>query len=419
MKFSTFLLSLLASGFVVASPIYQRTIHATKYMSKATGNSVGAVYFITNEPAENFVVSADIAQDGTLTLRQAVSTGGNGSHGVTDPPDGPDPLFSQGAIKSSRDLDIIATVNAGSNTVTLYAIDTADPAQIQVLGQPMFSGGDFPMSVAINVPGNQLCVLNGGAKNGVGCFSIDKQRGLIPQLNNARSLGLNQTTPPQGPAGTTSELIFSEDHKKLIASVKGTPPQPGFFAVWDVSADGSLSSNFTSLPPNTGGLLPFSMTVIRGQNALLATDAGVGFDIVDLADFSQSNRSSVVPIEGQGATCWSAHSEKTGNFYLTDIKTSIVTEVHIDKNLKGSIVKQYAQGNGSGTIDNAIATLPNDDFMYVLSANVTSIDVLSLNAPGQAKHIQRLDLAGPSKSAGLTLTGANLQGMTAYVKKNN
>jgi hypothetical protein len=91
--------------------------------------------------------------------------------------------------------------------------------------------------------------------------------------------------------------------------------------------------------PDQGGGLPFSMTIIEGQNALLATDPAVGFEIVDLANFSSNNRSSVVPIPGQGATCWSSHSPKTGNFYLTDIQTSFVTEVHVDNNLNATIIK--------------------------------------------------------------------------------
>jgi len=171
------------------------------------------------------------------------------------------------------------------------------------------------------------------------CFSINTKKGLTALGNTVRSLGLNQTTPPTGPAGTTSHIVFNQDDTQLIASVKGTPPTPGFFAIWDIAADGSLSQNFKAVAPDQGGLLPFSMTVIDGQNALLATDAGVGFDIMDLDDFSSTNRSSVVPIEGQGATCWSSHSQETGNFYLTDIKTGIVTEVNVDQNLKGTIVK--------------------------------------------------------------------------------
>jgi hypothetical protein len=76
--------------------------------------------------------------------------------------------------------------------------------------------------------------------------------------------------------------------------------------------------------------------------------------------------------------------------------------------------------------------------MYVLAAGTTSIDVLALNAPGQAKNIQNLDFSGPASAVGLiismypcfvfaadhTLTGLthyagsdNVQGMTSFIKK--
>ena len=102
-----------------------------------------------------------------------------------------------------------------------------------------------------------------------------------------------------------------------MASVKGVPPTPGFVASWDVdSKTGALSDKFTASTPAQGGLLPFSMTVIPGKNAILATDAGVGFDIFNFQNGAPAT-SSVVPISGQKATCWSSFSSKTGNFYLT------------------------------------------------------------------------------------------------------
>jgi len=68
-----------------------------------------------------------------------------------------------------------------------------------------------------------------------------------------------------------------------------------------------------------------------------------------------------------------------------------------------------------------------------LAAGASTIDVLSLGAPGQAQNIQTLDIAGPAKSAGLTISmysafprgrefanrltdPNNFQGMTAFVK---
>jgi len=279
------------------------------------------------------------------------------------------------------------------------------------------------MSLTINKAGNALCALNGGAVNGVSCFSVDSQRGLVPIANTVRSLGLNQTTPATGPAGSASHIIFSEDNTQLIASIKGVPPNPGFLAVWDVAADGSLSQDFNSIAPATGGLLPFGMTIIPGKNAILATDAGIGFDIFDLSASNSSNvtaasgQSSATAVGGQKAVCWAAFSQQTGNFYLSDIGTSIVTEVNVDDNLKPTIVNQYPQGNLTATIDLDVATVNQKDFLYVMASNATSIDVLAVNAPGKAQSIQTVDIAGPAKAAGLKISAANLQGMTTFISQ--
>ena len=72
-------------------------------------------------------------------------------------------------------------------------------------------------------------------------------------------------------------------------------------------------------------------------------------------------------------------------------------------------------------------------FLYVLAANTTSIEILSLESAGNAKHISTLDISGPTKAAGITISTYsvprssaevrpfvttdrnNLQGMTTFV----
>ncbi|KAI0775223.1 hypothetical protein BD413DRAFT_471797 [Trametes elegans] len=366
---------------------------------------------ITNEPDENKVISASINADGTINLDRAVATDGRGAHGAAD---GPDPLFSQGAIKVSAKQQVLATVNAGSNTIALFSIDANTPTNIQQIGDVVSSEGEFPISLVFNNDGNRLCVLNGGKVNNVNCYNVDKKNGLSALPNTLRGLGLKQETPPKGPAGTASQLIFSEDGKQLIASVKGSPQTPGFLAVWDVADDGSLSGDFKKVEPAKDGVLPFSLTVIPGKDAVLATDAGLGFDIFDL---KENKKSSANKIDGQSATCWSSFSQKTGNFYLTDVGTSTVTEVHVDDDLKGSVVKQYKQDEHSGTIDNEVATIKDKDFLYVLAANATKIDVLQLDGPGNTKKIDSLDISGPTNAAGVNINPNNLQGMAVFVRQ--
>ena len=104
------------------------------------------------------------------------------------------------------------------------------------------------------------------------------------------------------------------------------------------------------------------MTFIPGTNALLATDPAAGFSIFDFsAGPTVIANSTIHTIDGQGATCWSSFSPKTGSLYLTDIITSKVTEVNVGKALGAKVVNQYDLGAESGTIDNFVASIGKNE----------------------------------------------------------
>ncbi|KAF8323965.1 hypothetical protein DL93DRAFT_2162066 [Clavulina sp. PMI_390] len=437
------LTALTAASSTLAAPVGQGTS--------------GALFFMTNDPSGNELVVSSLGTDGKATFVTTVPTGGKGATGHGG---GPDALFSQdsvlvakGGMSGQQNLFV---VNPGSNTVSAFALNNRNPTSITQIGKPVNSGGEFPVAIARSPSKHhQVCVLNGGAINGVSCFHMNHLVGLKPLANSNRRLGLNQTTPATGPAGSVSDITFSEDGKMLLVSVKGAPPTPGFVAKWDVADDGSLSQNFTPLTASAGGL-PFGMSLIPGKNALLATDPAVGASTFSLSlgaaifnstsfdnstlsfnnntscnnstdissDISNNSTTSgsvltqAIPISGQGAVCWSARSQKTGSFFVTDILTSMVTEIAVDDNLQGSIVKQYQQTNQSGTIDDAIGTIGGNDYLYVLATNTTSpqIDILAVgDAPGQAQNIQTLDIGADLTKSNTKFTNINLQGMAVFV----
>ncbi|KAJ7509472.1 hypothetical protein B0H11DRAFT_1790880, partial [Mycena galericulata] len=378
-------------------------------MSLSTGGSshtaaVGAAYFMTNMPTGNYLVSATIGSDGKLALYEATYTEGVGAHGLPAPP-GLDALFSQGSVGVSHTQRFVANVNAGSNTVSVFAIDPFNPGQLTIIGKPVSSGGEFPTSLAINKAGTRVCVVNGGNINGVSCYKFDHKAGLTPIKNSVRSLLLNQTTPATGPPNTPSQIIFSKDEKQLIVSVKAAR-----LAVWDINSDGSLSSSFSTIG---GGVLPFSLIYVPGQNALAASDPGVGYDIFNLNAKPKPTGVST-GIAAQKANCWSAFSAESGNFYMIDVALSRVTEVHVAPSLNSTIVKQYNLGT-DGPIDSEVATVGKNDFIYTLAANATGLTVLSVNGPGKAEIYQRIDIAGPAKTAGLPVVNTNLQGMATFI----
>ncbi|KAG8736029.1 hypothetical protein FRC10_009879 [Ceratobasidium sp. 414] len=385
---------LLASGLATARP----TI-------------IGAIYFITNDPSGNNVIVNTMDHSGKLSYSHAVSTQGKGVH-ANSPTGGPDALFSQDSVKVGKDM--LFAVNPGSSTVVMFKINHQNPSEINM---PVSSGGDFPVSIAFYENTNEVCVLNGGHVNGVQCYWADSIKGLIPIPNTTRSLGLTQTTPATGPPGTVSDVIFSADGGELYVSVKGTPPTPGFVATYKVNkANGSLSNKPVKTTPASGGLLPFGMTLIPRTKAVLVVDPATGFSIFDFTKGAPA-KTTIYPVKNQLLNCWSSISRKTGNIYLTDAGTSIVTEVHVNNQLKANIVKQYQIKAGSATIDSIVTSVGGNDFLYVLSANVSSVDVLSLNGPGQATHLQTLDVQSAVASSGspVPIHGVNFQGMAAYV----
>ncbi|KAK6981127.1 hypothetical protein R3P38DRAFT_3115185 [Favolaschia claudopus] len=402
--FSLLLLSLLSFvSIVTATPPARVTLCSTA--CPADSDTVGAAYFTTNEPSGNYLVSATIDNNGILAPFEAVYTEGTGAHGVRPDAIGPlDALFSQGSVGVSNTQKFVANVNAGSHTITVFAINGANPASLEMIGQPVSSGGEFPTSLVINEAGNRICAVNGGKVNGVSCYTFVPGIGLIPLENTIRSLNLNQTTPATGPANTPSQIYFSPDETQLIVSVKA-----GFLAVWDINPDGSLSNNFKTIP---GGILPFSLLYVPGKNAIIASDPGVGYDIFDV----DTNTTATFEIPGQTLTCWSVYSKESGNFYMVDVGVSTISEVHVTDTLSSSIVKQYTLGT-DGPIDSAVASVDKQDFIISLAANATGLTVLHVNGPAAATIHQRLDLAALAEAANLPLHSSNLQGMATFIRK--
>lgn len=176
------------------------------------------------------------------------------------------------------DSGLVIRLQGGSNTIVMFSVDAADATKLTMVGGPVSSQGEFrteqadtgvdsalgefPQSLALNPVSGALCVLNGGELNSVACFTPDAELGLLPIPGTYREIGITQTTPPVGPPGSVTQVMFTNDGKRLVASVKGVPPAPGFIAVWDVAANGSLSTDFSAITAPAGSVLPFGISTL-------------------------------------------------------------------------------------------------------------------------------------------------------------
>lgn len=312
---------------------------------------------------------------------------------------------------------MLFVVNAGDNTLSMFTIDHLDPSQLTMVGSPVNTMGEFPVAVAFSKKHKTACVANAGGDSNIACFNVSGN-GLTPLNNTVRSLGINQTNPPTGPANTVSDILFNQDQSQLLVSVKGTPNGTvGFIANFAVGRRRSfnLAQNATISTPDKG-VLPFSMSLVgRSGNVIMNTDAAFGLSVSNFDSKTGAiNSSSSVAISNQTATCWSASSPLTGSFYVTDVGNFIVTEFSIDPSgPNAKILARHTLGGIGGRIDLAIGSTHVGDFLYALGAKAGVVDVLKLKAPGKAKHIQAFDVQSVVPDLPISV-----QGMAVFVKKS-
>lgn len=311
----------------------------------------------------------------------------------------------------------VFAVNAGSNTLSMLAIDSQDPSKLAMVGQPMPVQGEFPNTVAVSMKHKLACVGTTGAKNGVSCATFSKQG--LGKFDGLRSFGLKQTTPPVGPTNSVSQLFFSDDQNTLFATVKGDPAvnNTGFFSAFKVQqaqggmgkAMASLATQDTRSSPNGTAVL-FGSAVIRGTSNVFVTDASFGAGILSVNP--ASGIASLVAkqaIADQAATCWATISPATGSAFVTDVGKDRVIEMSLtDASILGNT--DLSANGAPGLIDLAAAGTA----IYALSpgngTTPAAVSVLDVSGgKGSAELLQNFDLS----SLGV---GPNAQGMQVLRK---
>jgi hypothetical protein len=145
-----------------------------------------AVFVQTNDPSANAIRVYDRASNGKLSFAASYATGGLGGSTIGAPTDA---LSSQGSLTFDAADGLLFAVNVGSDTVTVFAVSGDQLRRTQVVA----SGGDFPVSVTAEH--GLVYVLNGGGDGSVSGYRVNGDQ-LVPISGSIRSLGLNNTTPP-------------------------------------------------------------------------------------------------------------------------------------------------------------------------------------------------------------------------------
>ncbi len=328
------------------------------YGSNGPRGDQGAAFTMSNAVAGNVVVAYEIGPGGELTPAGNFSTGGTGTGSS---------LADSGALALTPDHHYLLVVNAGDNTVSIFAVHTPGswgPA-LTLVGR-IGSGGVEPVSVTVY--GSFVYVLNAGNSTTAGNiagFYLGFGGSLVHILGSSQPLSSSAPTGPAqiafNPSGTV--LVVTEEDTNLIDT----------YAVnfWGVAG--------SPIVTRSNGSTPYGFA-FDPQGTLIVSDAAIGA----LSSYSVARNgelrvvSGSVP-DGQAAPCWVAVS---GHYaFTTNAHGSTISSYQIGWGGTLSLVDAVAATTGAADTDMAVAG-SHGQYLLIYDAGAGEIQEFTIGNGG-------------------------------------
>ncbi len=349
---------------------------ATGFVGRGAPDHV--VFVQTDNPAGNTVVAYDRSADGHLTQAGVYPTGGLGgvlAGSVVDH------TASQGALAFDRGHNLLYAVNAGSDSVSVFAVFGDRLILLQVVS----SGGSFPVSIAAGRDAVYvLNARNGGSLQGYRVF-FDH---LLPLPGSSRQLGLNAAATPEF-VNTPGQVAFSPDGSQLIVTTKANGND---IDVFHVGLLGYLSQ--TPVVNAQPGTVPFAIAFDPSGNLAIA-EAGTN----SLATFALNRDGTVTLLHrvatGQAATCWVVGTRSL--FYVSNAGSPSVTGFRAGGG--GQLTALGSTTTDAGAVDAAVSS--DGRFLYVQAGGPGNVDAFRIDGDGSLASLGSLTVPGAAGGEGI------------------
>lgn len=332
----------------------------------------GAVFVMTNAASNNQVIAYARQEDGSLQWSGAFSTGGNGSGGTIDP------LHSQGSLVLSADHRLLFAVNAGSGTISSFAVEGSSLRLVDTAP----SGGSSP--TALTQFGTLLFVLNSGGNGNVSGFRLNPHGHLEPIENSTRNLS--------GPSTSPTSLAFSPNGQFLVVTENST----NNIDVFRVRPNGTLSDLVAN---SVTGTQPFAALFAPNGTLIVAGTANTISSFNVQWNQTIQTITNSLPTEGM-ATCWDVVTPDGAVVYAINAGTSNLSGFNIGHNGSLAPIGATIVGSnpaGSTNLDTAISD--DGKFIYTLNAGTGTVGVFATQNDGSLVSLGQVD--GLAASAGL------------------
>ena len=334
-----------------------------------------AVFVEANDPSGNTIAVYDRNADGSLTAAGRYATGGFGgilTGSVVDH------LASQGALTYDPDRQLLYAVNAGSNTLTVFAVHGDRLERLQVVR----TGGTFPVSVTVHH--GVVYVLNardGGSIQGF--LRIGRRLFRIPGWH--RPLGLDPSATPEF-VNTPGEVAFSPRGDQLIVTTKANGNQIDVFRINPVRGP-SAAPTVTIDPAGVPFAVSFDRTG-RLDVAEAGPNAVASFVLHRDGHLTLVGRT----LTGQAATCWLVGNGS--HLYAENAGSGSVSTFDVTA---AGLVDRGTTPTDPGTID-AVITGRN---LYVQTGAAGIVDEFTIAADGTLSPIGSVAVAGTIGGEGI------------------
>jgi 6-phosphogluconolactonase (cycloisomerase 2 family) len=337
-----------------------------------------AVFVQTDNASGNAVVAYHRAADGALTLAGTYPTGGLGGQLVGSVVDH---LASQGSLTYDPVHALLYAVNAGSNTLSVFAVAGDRLFLRQVIG----SGGQFPVSVAVH--DDLVYVLNALGGGSVQGFRVAFGR-IIPLPGSNRALGLDPTATPQF-TNTPGQVAFSPDGTQLVVTTKANGNDVDVFGV--LPYGGLTAAPVVNPEP---GAVPFAIAYDDAGDLVIA-EAGPSA----LATFTLHRDGSITQLsavgDGQAALCWVTPAD--GLLFASNAGSASETGYSVSG--LGQLAVVGTTATDPGTVD-AAASL-GGQFLYVQTGGNGVVDEFAVGSAGALTEIGSVTVAGAVGGEGI------------------
>ena len=354
-------LIMLAGGVTIAQaeePVVESAV-------SELGPGEGAAFAMTNRSLANQIITYKRAANGKLTRVSSVLTRGNGIG--TD-------LDTQGALRLSDDHRFLYAANAGSDNITVFAVNGTRLTFLQKV-----YAGDVPNSLTIH--DDLLYVLDGSvAGNGIRGFKRASDGTLTPLPGSFRLLS--------SPIAVPGQVEFSPDGRLLLVTHKTTNvvlPPPNAIDVFAVDSNGLASA----LPKRnaSNGLRPFSLAFRSNSELLVVESFNAAPDASAVSTYRVASNGNFDVISGsipnqQTDSCWVVITEDGRYAFIANFGSGTISSYRFNSTGAVTLLDGDAAFLGIDSQPVDLALSADSRYLYLLLRGTGGVGSFEIGAGG-------------------------------------